>query len=83
MITAGGVTNSDKGKVIIIMHQYAYNPVGRTVHSSIQIEAFKNLVEDKPSIVTGKGQYIDTLDGYRIPLKMLDGLPYMDLQPST
>jgi len=53
---------SNKGPIILIMHQYAYLGKGKTIHSSGQIEYYKNAVDDKISKVGGK-QHIMTLDG--------------------
>jgi len=35
--------------IILIMHQYDYLGKGKTIHSSGQIEFYKNAVIDKPS----------------------------------
>ena len=58
VVTAGGVTRTTDGKVIVIMNQYAGVPGGKTIHSSIQLEHFENLVNDKPSKVNKGGQII-------------------------
>ena len=60
------------------MHQYAYLGKGKTIHSSAQIEYYKNSVDDKSSKVGGK-QHIVTLDDYFIPLNICNGLAYMDM----
>ena len=62
------------------MHQYVGIPNGETIHSSIQLENFDNLVDEKPHKVNDKGQIIETPDGYKFPLRILHGLPYMDLR---
>jgi hypothetical protein len=42
-VTAGAVARSQRGDVILIMHQYAYHPQqGRSIHSSRQLESFAN-----------------------------------------
>ncbi|HEY9709439.1 MAG TPA: hypothetical protein V6D48_14645, partial [Oculatellaceae cyanobacterium] len=82
IVTAGGVVNTQKGEVIAIMHQYAYVGKGKTIHSCGQLEAHKQLVDDKAIKVGGK-QRIQTLDGYIIPLNMRQGLPYMTIRPYT
>jgi len=64
------------------MHQYAYLGKGKTIHSSGQIEYYKNAVDDKSSKVGGK-QHIVTLDGYVIPLNIRNGLAYMDMSKPT
>jgi len=40
IVTAGGVTQSQRCKILIILHQYARFPNGKTIHPSLQIEAF-------------------------------------------
>jgi len=64
--TVAATVKSNKGSIIIIMHQYAYLGKGKTIHSSAQMEHYKNIVDDKSVRVGGK-QSIKTLDGYVIP----------------
>ena len=64
------------------MHQYAYLGKGKIIHLSVQIEYYKNSVDDKSSKVGGK-QHIVTLDGYIIPLNICNGLAYMDISVPT
>ena len=45
IVTAGGVTKTQKGDVILILHQYAYVGKGTSIHSSAQIEAYENHVD--------------------------------------
>ena len=81
IVTAGGVITTQHGEAILIMHQYAHIPNGKTIHSCIQVEQFGNNVDDR-SIKLSKGkQLITTLDGYAIPLNMINGLPYMSIRP--
>ena len=80
--TVGGVIQTNKGPVIGIMHQYALLGKGYTIHSPGQLEWFKNDVNDR-SIKTGGLQCIKTLDGYIIPLSILEGLPRLDIRPYT
>ena len=47
IVTAGTVTRSQRGTLIIIMNKYAYITRGKTVHISGQMEAFQNDVIDK------------------------------------
>jgi hypothetical protein len=58
---------SQCGEVIIVMHQYAYTGKGKTIHSSGQLEWYKQEVDEK-SIKAGGKQRIKTLDGYVMPL---------------
>ena len=82
IVTAGGVTKTQKGNVIVILHQYAYVGKGTSIHSSAQIEAYKNHVDDRAIKVGGK-QVIATLDGYLIPVSIQNSLPRMNLRPYT
>ena len=64
------------------MHQYAYLGKGNTIHSCIQLEDYKNKVDDRA--VSHKGtQTIVTLDGYIHPLNFVNGLAYLQLRPYT
>ena len=80
--TVAAQVKSNKGPIILIMHQYAYLGKGKTIHSSGQIEYYKNAVDDKSSKVGGK-QCIVTPDGYVIPLNIKNGLAYMDMSKPT
>ena len=77
LATVGAVAESQKGPVILIMHQYAYTGKGRTIHSSGQLELYKNDVNDKSVKVPGGLQRILTNDGYAFPLSIKQGLPYL------
>jgi len=80
--TVGGVINTQHGEVIAILHQYAYTGIGTSIHSPAQLEWYKNDVNDK-SIKVGGLQCITTLDGYVIPLNIVQGLPRMTIHPFT
>ena len=47
IVTAGGVTKTHRGEVIVILNQYAYTGQGTSIHSSAQIESYNNLVDDR------------------------------------
>jgi hypothetical protein len=81
--TAGGVVDTDKGPIILVLHQYALMSKGRTIHSPGQLEWYGNDVNDKSSRVQGGLQRIRTHDGYIIPLSMDRGLPRMCIRPYT
>jgi len=55
----------------------------QTNHASVQLEWYKNDVNDKSVKVSGGLQCILTNDGYVIPISMRDGLPYVTLCPYT
>ena len=59
-----------------IMNEYACYGKGHSIHSSGQIEWFKNSVDDRSVQVGGK-QRICTIDGYAMPLTCRDGLMYL------
>ena len=65
-----GLVETQKGKVIVILHQYAIYGKGKTIHSSAQLEFHGNNVCDKSRKVGGK-QRITILDGYVIPIWFL------------
>jgi len=52
-VIAGGVVKTQHGSVIAILHQYAYTGQGKTIHSSGQLEWYKNDVNDKSIKVAG------------------------------
>jgi len=69
--TVAAIVKSNKGSIIIIMHQYAYLGKGKTIHSSAQMEHYKNIVDDKLVRVGGKQS-------------ICNGLAYMDIHvPSS
>ena len=60
------------------MNEYACYGKGHTIHSSGQIEWFKNSVDDRSVQVGGK-QRIYTIDGYVMPLVCRCGLMYLSI----
>ena len=82
VVTVGGVAPSNRGPVIVIMHQYAYLGKGSSIHSCVQLESYKLKVDDK-AISHGGTQTIETIDGYTHPLDFNNGLPYIPLRPYT
>jgi hypothetical protein len=82
IVTAAGLVESQHGPIIVILHQYAHHGKGKTIHSSAQLEYYKNIVEDRSRVLGGK-QRIITLDDFVIPLHVHQGLAYMDMQPPS
>jgi hypothetical protein len=83
IVTAGAVARSQRGDVILIMHQYAYHPQqGGSIHSSCQLESFANDVNE-PIHIPGGLQHIQSVDGYVFPLSIQDGLLYLGMRPYT
>ncbi len=79
--TVGGVVQTQHGPVIAVFHQYAEMPGNhKTIHSSAQMEYFKNKVDDR-SLAVGGTQTIVTNDNYVIPLDVINGLAYMKIRP--
>ena len=78
IVTCAALLHNNHGKVVLIMHEYAYYGRGNTVHSPRQTEWFENTCDDKSFHVGGK-QVITFLDGYSTPLQCRTGLMYMSL----
>ena len=78
IVTCASLLHTNHGKVVLIIHEYAYYGRGNTIHSPGQIEWFQNTCDDKSFHVGGK-QVINFLDGYSIPLQCRTGLMYMSL----
>jgi hypothetical protein len=82
IVTAGAFVETNRGPVILIMNQYAHAGKGKTIHSSGQMEWFKNGVDDRSKKVGGQ-QRVTTPDGYIIPINIVSGLPYIQQRPYT
>ena len=82
IVTVGGVVKTHKGFVIVICPEYAGLCTGKTIHSSGQLEAFKNTVDERSRKIGGQ-QLIRTVDGFNIPLDIKNGLAYLDIRPFT
>ena len=80
--TAGGVTSTTVGEVLLMLHQCAYHPKCHTIHSAGQLECFKNKVDDR-SVKVGGSQHITTLEDYKTPISIRDGLPCTPLCTCT
>ena len=83
LVTAGAVVRSDRGDILVLMHQYAHMADGKTIHSCGQMEWYKLKVQDKTMRATGEIPHIVSLEGYEIPLIIKGGLPYMNMRPPT
>ncbi len=79
IVTARGIIKTQHGPAIAILHQYTYTGQGKSIHSSGQLEWYKNNVNDKSIKVAGGLQCILTNDGYIIPISIRDGLQYVAL----
>jgi hypothetical protein len=79
--TVAGLIETTSGPIIGIFHQYAYHGKGKTIHAPNQFRAFDIEVNETPlRSPCGHGkQQITTPEGYCIPLKIRQGLPYMKM----
>ena len=59
-VTCAALLHTNQGKVVLIMHEYAYYGRGNTIHSPGQIEWFQNTCDDK-SFHVGRKQVITFL----------------------
>ena len=82
MVDAAAKAQSQRGEVILIIHQCAYHGRGRSILSSGQIEHYQNQVDDR-SIKVGGKQCIRTHNGYVFPLDIINGLPYLKMTAYT
>ena len=78
MVQCAALVETYHGIVNLIMNEYACYGKGHTIHSSGQIEWFKNSVDDMSVQVGGK-QRICTIDGYAVPLTCRGGLMYLSI----
>ena len=78
VVQCAALVHTNHGIVNLIMNEYACYGKGHTIHSSGQIEWFKNSVDDRSVQVGGK-QKICTTDGYAMPLTCRGGLMYLSL----
>jgi hypothetical protein len=83
IVDAGGVTRTPQGDIILIIHQTAHMPEGRTILSTGQLEHYKIKVDERSMKITGKVPSITSLEGYEIPISTRQGLPYIRLRPYT
>ena len=78
VVQCAALVQTNHGIVNLIMNEYACYGKGHTIHSSGQIEWFKNSVDDRSVQVGGK-QRICTVDGYSMPLTCRGGLMYLSI----
>ena len=78
VVQCAALVETNHGIVNLIMNEYACYGKGHTIHSSGQIEWFKNSVDDRSVQVGGK-QRICTIDGYAMPLTCRGGLMYLSI----
>ena len=78
IVTCAVLLHTNHGKVVLIMHEYAYYGRGNTIISPGQIEWVQNTCDDK-SFYVGGNQVINFLDGYSTLLQCRTVLMYMSL----
>ena len=78
VVQCAALVETNHGIVNLIMNEYACYGKGHTIHSSGQIEWFKNSVDDRSVQVGGK-QMICTIDGYAMSLTCRGGLMYLSI----
>ena len=78
VVQCAALVETNHGIVNLIMNEYACYGMGHTIHSSGQIEWFKNSVDDRSVQVGGK-QRICTIDGYAMPFTCRGGLMYLSI----
>ena len=78
VVQCAALVETNHGIVNLIMNEYACYGKGHTIHSSGQIEWFKNSVDDRSVQVGGK-QRICTIDGYAMPLTCRGGLIHLSI----
>ena len=78
VVQCAALVRTNHGIVNLIMNEYACYGKGHTIHSSGQIEWFKNSVDDRSVQVGGK-QRICTINGYAMSLTCRGGLMYLSI----
>jgi len=82
IVTAGGVTKTPQGEVILILNQAAdMTKDARTILSAGQLEYFGCKIQDKSPRVQKEEPVLVTSEGYKIPIMFRKGLPYIRLRP--
>ena len=82
LVDASARVITQHGPAIVILRQYAYHGHDRSIHSTGQIEHYKNIVNDR-SMKVGGSQHVHTHHGYILPLDIINGLPYLKMCPNT
>ncbi|CAB9531393.1 Retrotransposon protein [Seminavis robusta] len=83
LATAVVFMRSDHGPILGRIHQGAVMYDGRTIACPGQMEHFGCCVHEKAKTVTGVDPYFVTPNGFRVPMAMRNGLPYVDWRPPT
>ena len=78
VVQCAALVETNHDLVNLIMNEYACYGKGHSIHSSGQIEWFKDSVGDR-SVQVGCKQRICTIDGYAMPLTCGGGLMYLSI----
>jgi hypothetical protein len=81
--TFAALIETTEGEIVGLFAQYADYGIGKSVHSSSQMRDFGLDVNDVSRRHHGGLQRIVTPEGHVIPLKIRNGLAYMDMRPPT
>ena len=82
VVHAAAVAKSDVGDTIVHMPESAHLPGGKTILSGTQMEAQgTTFVTTSQVLNNGLPPYVRSTDGYIFPLRVKDGLAYMDIRP--
>jgi hypothetical protein len=80
LVTAGGVTKTPQGNIIIMINHAAdMTRDARSILSAGQLESFGCKVQDISSKVNGIPPSITTAEGYQIPIVFQKGLLYIKM----
>ena len=83
LVSAGGVSRSNQGDVIIVFNWGAHLPDGRSIACPGQMEHFGWTIDDKSYILTGHIPTPTSLEGYVFPLETRDSLLFLETRPCT
>ena len=74
---------STEGKCIGHWFQMAHMPNGKSILSTLQMEAYGCVVNDKPALISKEHPFIKSPCGKVFPLSTRQGLMYLDIKPPT
>ena len=82
IVHGAAVAMSDVGNTIVHAPESAYLPDGKSILSTVQMESLGCKVVTLPAdLNNGIPPHIETPDGYRFPLKIVEGLAYLEVRP--
>ena len=83
LVQAGATVKSNRGPVILIVNQAAALDDDLTILAPAQLEHYKWNVHEKSPHITGETPYLESPEGYKFPLSIRHGLPYLAMRPYT